>query len=56
MQTVPLALAHLNSDQTINSLGIKMAGATISSIPMIGIFILFQKYFVQGISDGAVKG
>lgn len=55
LQTIPLALAHLNGDITINSLGIKMAGATISAIPMIIIFMFFQKYFIRGISDGAVK-
>ena len=35
--------------------GYKMAGATVAAIPMIVIFLLFQKYFARGITLGAVK-
>lgn len=35
--------------------GYKMAGATVAAIPMIVIFLLFQKYFTRGITLGAVK-
>ncbi|HOE62293.1 MAG TPA: ABC transporter permease subunit [Candidatus Sumerlaeota bacterium] len=36
--------------------GLVMAGATISAVPMILIFLLFQKQIVQGLTAGAVKG
>ncbi len=33
-----------------------MAGLLISAIPIIVLFIIFQKHFVKGLSAGAVKG
>jgi ABC-type sugar transport system, permease component len=33
-----------------------MAGATISIIPILLIYIFFNKYFMQGTMDGSVKG
>ena len=36
--------------------GLIMAGATLASIPIIVVFIIFQKYFTKGITMGAVKG
>ncbi|HEX7003732.1 MAG TPA: carbohydrate ABC transporter permease [Trueperaceae bacterium] len=39
-----------------NDLGMVLAGASIAAIPMIIVFFLFQKYIVQGITVGGVKG
>jgi multiple sugar transport system permease protein len=36
--------------------GLLMAGATMASIPMIIFFFSFQKYFMEGIRIGALKG
>ena len=36
--------------------GVIMAGAVIASILPIVIFLLFQKYFVKGVTVGALKG
>jgi multiple sugar transport system permease protein len=36
--------------------GLVMAGATISAVPMIIIFLIFQKQIVQGLTLGAIKG
>lgn len=55
MQTLPLGVAAMQSEFTTNY-GVLMAGAALSSIPMIAIFLVFQKYFTQGITMGAVKG
>ena len=55
MVTLPLGVALLQSEFTTNY-GSIMAGATLASLPMIIIFIAFQKYFTQGIAMGAVKG
>ena len=55
MQTLPLGVALLKAEFT-TPFGVLMAGATLASLPMIIIFIVFQKYFTQGITMGAVKG
>jgi multiple sugar transport system permease protein len=36
--------------------GLIMAGAAFASVPIIIVFIIFQKYFTKGITMGAVKG
>ena len=33
-----------------------MAGATISALPMFVMFFALQKYFMEGVTIGAVKG
>ena len=32
------------------------AGAALAAAPIITVFLIFQKYFTQGITMGAVKG
>ena len=36
--------------------GPMMAGATISALPMFILFFALQKYFMEGVTIGAVKG
>lgn len=55
MKTLPLGVAGLQQENLIQY-GQMMAGATLSAMPMILIFIIFQKYFTRGITLGAVKG
>ena len=55
MQTLPLGVATMQLEFTTNY-GLMMAGAALASIPMIVIFLIFQKSFTQGITIGAVKG
>ncbi len=55
MQTLPLGIAALQAE-FLTDYGMLMAGAAIASIPILLIFIFFQKYFTQGITMGAVKG
>ncbi|MBB1235904.1 carbohydrate ABC transporter permease, partial [Klebsiella pneumoniae] len=33
-----------------------MAGALMAVIPMLMLFIIFQRYFIQGIASAGVKG
>jgi multiple sugar transport system permease protein len=37
-------------------MGQVMAGSTLVAIPMIVVFLIFQRYFLQGITIGAIKG
>lgn len=55
MFTLPLGVAGMQQEFTTN-FGVLMAAGTLASIPMIVIFLAFQKYFTQGITMGAVKG
>jgi multiple sugar transport system permease protein len=38
------------------SQGQVLAGSTLAAIPMIIIFLVFQRYFLRGITIGAIKG
>ncbi|MCI9431320.1 MAG: carbohydrate ABC transporter permease [Oscillospiraceae bacterium] len=53
--TISLGIATLQAETTID-MGLLMAGAALASVPIITVFLLFQKYFTQGITMGAVKG
>ena len=53
--TMPLGIATLQAETSID-MGLLMAGAALASVPIIIVFLIFQKYFTQGITMGAVKG
>ena len=53
--TLPLGIATLQGESSID-MGLLMAGAAMASVPIIIVFLIFQKYFTQGITMGAVKG
>ena len=53
--TMPLGIASLQAETSVD-MGLLMAGAALASVPIIIVFLIFQKYFTQGITMGAVKG
>lgn len=54
MKTIQLGVATFQNESYPNY-GVAMAGACIAAAPLVIIFLLFQKYFTQGITMGAVK-
>lgn len=54
MYTFPIALASLNGLQR-KDYGVIMLGATLATIPIMIMFLLFQKQFISGILGGSVK-
>lgn len=56
MRTLPLAIAALSGGYYILSWPILMAGATFATIPVIVVFFLLQRYFVEGITLTGLKG
>jgi len=54
MYTLPVGLPTLQAQWT--DYGLLMAGAALAALPTIVIFLAFQKYFLQGITVGAIKG
>lgn len=53
--TISLGIAKLQAENATD-FGLIMAGASLASIPILMVFLLFQKYFTRGIAMGAVKG
>ena len=53
--TIALGVATLQAEMATNY-GVIMAGAALGALPIVSIFLLFQKYFASGITMGAVKG
>jgi multiple sugar transport system permease protein len=53
--TNSLGIAKLQSELSTDY-GLIMAGAALGSVPIILIFLMFQKFFTRGITMGAVKG
>jgi multiple sugar transport system permease protein len=56
MFTLPVGVSQLVSSLLSFDLGVAMAGATFAFIPMLLVFLVFQDYFVKGITMGSVKG
>ena len=54
-QTISLGIATMQGENSTD-FGLIMAGSALASIPIIIVFIIFQKYFTKGITMGAVKG
>jgi multiple sugar transport system permease protein len=54
LRTLPIAIAKLSS-QYYDSYNLKMAAATVTIIPVIIVYILFSRYFVEGITLSGIK-
>ncbi|BCA86895.1 sugar ABC transporter permease [Enterococcus saigonensis] len=54
MKTLTIGVASLQQDINPN-IGLRVAGAAVAALPMLIIFILFQRYFTKGATAGAVK-
>ena len=54
--TITLAINALNGGAGLTVWGQQMATSVISLIPLLIIFLIFQRQFVEGITAGAVKG
>ena len=59
MRTLPVGLGLLMSPRDTGQvvpIGEVMAGASIAAVPMIIVFLFFQRFFLRGITIGALKG
>ena len=54
-QTLPVALANLAGEH-VQDTELMMAGAVITILPALLVFLAFQKTYVRGITAGGVKG
>lgn len=55
MQTIQVGLSNFRFSNT-TYFGPMMAGATVAAFPMFILFFSLQKYFLQGVTVGAIKG
>lgn len=55
LRTIPVGIMNLRSTLSTDWT-ILLAALTISALPMILLFIIFQKQFIRGITSGGVKG
>jgi multiple sugar transport system permease protein len=53
--TLTVGVANLQGE-FMTDWGIIFAGAALAALPMIVFFLLFQKYFLEGVRMGAIKG
>jgi len=55
MYTLPVALANLVGEH-VQDTELMMAGSVVTILPALGVFLVFQRAYVQGIMSGGVKG
>ena len=53
--TLPVALALYSVGQNSTDYGLLLAGAVVIVLPVIAIFLVLQRYFVQGIAMTGIK-
>jgi len=54
-RTLPLGLS-IFLGRYGSDFGLLMAGATISFVPVVIVYVIFQRHFIKGISAGALSG
>lgn len=55
MRTLQVGLVLLREEAPL-FFGLHMAGAVLAAIPVVIIFFAFQRYFLRGVTVGALKG
>lgn len=56
VQTLAIGLNRFISDNFNREWGVFSAGALIGAIPIVILILAFQRFFVSGLTEGAVKG
>ena len=54
LRTIPLGLAYLKSTYVSNVVLIA-ASTILSALPSIGIYVVLQRQFIEGIAQGSIK-
>jgi len=59
MKTLPVGVAQfapvVGSHTQLEGFSVAMAAVTVLALPSIAVFLLLQRYFIQGLSQGSVK-
>jgi multiple sugar transport system permease protein len=54
-QTAPVALAGLSREHVQDN-ELMMAGSVVTIVPVLVLFLVLQRYYIQGLLLGSVKG
>lgn len=54
LRTIPIAISNLSS-RFYDSYDLKMAAATVAIIPVLILYVAFQKHFVEGVTLSGIK-
>jgi multiple sugar transport system permease protein len=55
LQTLPVALAALSREH-VSDTELMMAGAVVTVVPVLVLFLALQRFYMQGLMMGSVKG
>jgi len=55
LQTLPVALAGLSREH-VQDTELMMAGSVVTVLPVLVLFLVLQRYYMQGLLMGSVKG
>ena len=55
LYTLPVALASLSREH-VQDAELMMAGAVVTVVPVLALFVVLQRYYIQGLLAGSVKG
>jgi multiple sugar transport system permease protein len=55
LYTLPVALASLSREHVQDN-ELMMAGSVVTTVPVLFVFLALQRYYMQGLMLGAVKG
>lgn len=56
LYTLQIALAGLSREAGVTDIGPMIAGASISAVPVLVVYLLFQQYFIKGMTLTGLKG
>ena len=55
LYTLPVALASLSREHVQDN-ELMMAGSVLTILPVLVVFLVLQRYYIQGLMTGGVKG
>jgi multiple sugar transport system permease protein len=55
LRTLPVGLALLSQTEHSVDWGFLMAGSTLASLPVLAVFVIFQRHILSGLLAGAEK-
>jgi multiple sugar transport system permease protein len=55
LYTLPVALAGLSREHVQDN-ELMMAGSVLTILPVLAVFLVLQRYYIQGLMTGGVKG